>query len=184
MKTRLLFLCTFLMLCCIQLNAQKVYTKNGSVSFFSTSSMENISASNNQLMSVLNVPSGELQFSLLIKGFHFKKSLMETHFNENYLESDKYPKATFKGKINNITIVNFTKDGTYNVEVSGDLMMHGATNKVTTAGTITVKAGVITATANFKVKLSNYKISIPKIVKDNIAETVDVKISCLYDQKM
>lgn len=146
--------------------------------------MENISADNNQVLSVLNIPTGDLQFSLLIKSFHFKKSLMETHFNEDYMESDKFPKASFKGKINNLSKVNFAADGTYSVEVSGDLTMHGITNKTTTSGTITVKSGVITAAANFKVKLADYKISIPKIVKDNIAEIVDVKVSCVYDQKM
>jgi len=184
MKNKTIFLFPFLILFFTALNAQKVYTKNGSVSFFSTSPLENISADNSQVMSVLNIPTGDMQFSVLIKSFHFKKSLMETHFNENYMESDKYPKATFKGKINDLTKVNFTADGTYTVEVSGDLTMHGVSNKTTTQGTITIKSGVITASANFKVRLADYKISIPKIVKDNIAEVVDVKISCLYDQKM
>ena len=109
---------------------------------------------------------------------------MEEHFNENYMESSKYPKATFKGKINDLSKVNFTTDGTYTVEVTGDLTMHGITNKTTTTGTITVSSGVITATSMFKVKLSDYKISIPKIVKDNIAEVVDVKVSCVYDKKL
>lgn len=135
-------------------------------------------------MSVLTLPTGDLQFSVLIKSFHFKKSLMEEHFNENYMESDKYPKASFKGKINDLSNVNFTKDGVYTVEVSGDLTMHGVTNKISTPGTITVRSGIITAAADFKLKLADYKISIPKIVKDNIAEVIDIKLSCLYDQKM
>ena len=109
---------------------------------------------------------------------------METHFNEDYMESDKYPKASFKGKINDLSKVNFTKDGVYTVEVSGDLTMHAVTNKITTSGTITVKSGVITAASDFKIKLADYKISIPKIVKDNISEVIDIKISCLYDQKI
>ena len=109
---------------------------------------------------------------------------MEEHFNENYLESDKYPKASFKGKINDLSKANFTKDGVYTVEVSGDLTMHGVTNKISTPGTITVRSGIITAAADFKLKLADYKISIPKIVKDNIAEVIDIKLSCLYDQKM
>ena len=184
MKTKALFIFPFLILICFFLGAQKVYTKNGSVSFFSTSPLENISANNNQVMSVLTLPTGDLQFSVLIKSFHFKKSLMETHFNETYMESDKYPKASFKGKVNDLSKVNFTKDGTYNVEVSGDLTMHGVTNKATTPGTITVRSGIITADANFKLKLADYKISIPKIVKDNIAEVIDIKVSCAYDQKL
>ena len=184
MKTKAIFILPFLILPCFLLSAQKLYTKNGSVSFFSASPLENISANNNQVMSVLTLPTGDLQFSVLIKSFHFKKSLMEEHFNENYMESDKYPKASFKGKINDLSKANFTKDGVYTVEVSGDLTMHGVTNKISTPGTITVRSGVITAAADFKLKLADYKISIPKIVKDNIAEVIDIKLSCLYDQKM
>lgn len=184
MQTRVVFILIMFITAGFSVTAQKVYTKNGAISFFSKASIENISAENNQVMSVLVLPSGELQFSVLVKSFHFKKSLMEEHFNENYMESSKYPKATFKGKINDLSKVNFTTDGTYTVEVTGDLTMHGITNKTTTTGTITVSSGVITATSMFKVKLSDYKISIPKIVKDNIAEVVDVKVSCVYDKKL
>ncbi|MEP7144590.1 MAG: YceI family protein [Ferruginibacter sp.] len=164
--------------------AQKYYTKNGNISFFSTTNLENISADNNQVVSVLNAQNGELQFSVLIKGFHFKKALMEEHFNENYLESDKFPKATFKGNITDIAKINFTADGSYNTTVTGDLTIHGVTQKVSSNGVITVKAGKINATAKFKAKPSDYNISIPKLVKDNIAETIEVTVNCDYDQKM
>jgi len=184
MKVRIIFISIMLITAGLSLSAQKIYTKNGAISFFSKAPVENISADNNQVMSVLTLSSGELQFSLLIKGFHFKKSLMEEHFNENYLESHKYPKATFKGKINDLSKVNFTTDGNYTVEVSGDLAMHGITNKITATGIISVKSGMISATSKFKIKLSDYNISIPGIVKDNIAQVVDVTVSCLYDQKI
>src|SRR5437868_4715809 len=94
-----------------QLFAQKVYTKNGNISFFSKSPIENISANNNQVMSVLSVPTGEMQFSVLIKSFHFEKALMEEHFNENYLESNKFPKAIFKGAVLDMSKINLAKDG-------------------------------------------------------------------------
>ena len=184
MKSRALIILTVLMTASLFASAQKVYTKNGSVSFFSKASIENISAENNQVMSVLTIPTGELQFSVFINAFHFKKSLMEEHFNEDYMESNKYPKAIFKGKINDPSKVNFTTDGNYTVEVSGDLTMHGVTNKVTATGTISIKSGVATASSDFKIKLADYKISIPSIVKDNIAPVVDVKISCVYNQKL
>jgi hypothetical protein len=164
--------------------AQKVYTKNGNISFFSKASLENIEASNNQVMSILNTQNGELQFSVLIKAFHFDKALMEEHFNENYLESNKFPKATFKGTIGDLSKVNFSADGVYPVTVSGDLTIHGVTKKVTTTGSVTVKGGKINADSKFMVKLADYGVSIPKLVKDNIAETVEVKVNCLYDQKM
>jgi hypothetical protein len=165
-------------------SAQKYYTKNGSISFFSKTSLENISADNNQVVSVLNSATGELQFSLLIKNFHFKKSLMEEHFNENYLESDQYPKATFKGNIADLAKVNFTTDGSYNVSVSGDLTIHGVTQKISSTATITVKAGMINATSKFNARPADYNITIPKVVRDNIAETIEVTVSCNYDQKM
>jgi len=164
--------------------AQKYYTKNGSISFFSKTNLENISADNNQAVSVLNTQTGELQFSLIIKNFHFKKALMEEHFNENYLESEKFPKASFKGTIADIAKVNFTTDGVYPVTVAGDLTIHGITQKVTTNGTVTVKAGKINATSKFNAKPADYNISIPKLVKDNISETIEVTVNCDYDQKM
>lgn len=164
--------------------AQKFFTKNGSVSFFSKTNMEDIKADNNQVLSVLNSQTGELQFSVLVKSFHFEKALMEEHFNENYMESDKFPKSSFKGNIADISKVNFTTDGTYPVSVSGDLTMHGATNKVTTQGKIIIQGGKITGTSVFKVTLADYKIVIPKLVETNISKTIEITVSCLYDQKM
>ncbi|MBL0357792.1 MAG: YceI family protein [Chitinophagaceae bacterium] len=165
-------------------SAQKYYTKNGNVSFFSKTNMENIKADNNQVMSVLNPQTGELQFSLLVKSFHFPKALMEEHFNENYLESDKFPKSTFKGTINDISKVNFASDGTYPVTVSGELTIHGVTNTATTKGNIIIKGGKITGTAIFIVALADYKVAIPKLVENNISKTIEITVNCLYDQKM
>ncbi len=164
--------------------AQKIYTKNGNISFFSKSPLENITADNNQVMSVLNTQTGEMQFSVLVKGFHFEKALMQEHFNENYMESEKYPKSTFKGNLADVSKVNFKKDGTYPVSVIGDLSIHGVTNKVSVPGTITVKGGNITSNAKFTVRLADYKISVPKVVRDNIAENIEITVACRYDQKM
>ncbi len=174
----------FLMACNFNMAAQKIYTKNGSISFFSKAPIENISASNGQVVAIVNEGTGDVQFSVLIKGFHFKKSLMEEHFNENYMESNKFPKALFKGKITDLPKINFTTDGNYSVTVAGDLTIHGVTKPVTTPVTFSVKAGAVSANAKFNVKLSDYDISIPAIVKDNIAKTVEVTVSCEFDQKM
>jgi len=183
MKT---FILSALCLITISYNAtaQKIYTKNGNISFFSKTNMEDIKADNNQVMSVLNTQTGELQFSVLIKSFQFQKALMEEHFNENYLESGKYPKATFKGTIADIRKVNLTADGTYPVSVSGDLTMHGVTNKVTTKGKIVVTGGKITGNTIFSVALADYKIEVPKLVENNIAKNIEITVNCLYDQKM
>lgn len=163
--------------------AQLFFTKNGKISFFSKTSMENIEAVNNQVVSVLNIKTGDMAFSVLINGFLFKKSLMQEHFNENYMESEKYPKAGFKGTVTDFSKIDFIKDGIYPVSVSGDLSIHGITNKVTVSGTISIKSGSITASALFKVLLQDYKISVPKLVEDNISKSIDIKMDCNYIPK-
>ena len=175
-----------LVFCTVYVNctAQLYYTKNGRTSFFSSAPLEDIKADNNQVISIINASTGDIRFSLLNNAFHFKKSVMEVHFNESYMESTKYPKSSFKGKINDLSKVNFKVDGNYPVVVSGELTIHGITNKVNASGTISINAGIITATSKFPVKLADYKISIPRIVKDNISEVVDVNVSCVYDKKM
>lgn len=182
MKT-LLSLAAFLLLSS-QLFAQKSYTKNGSILFFSKSPLENIDSKNNQVMSVLNTQTGDIQFSVIIKAFHFKKALMEVHFNENYMESTKFPKATFKGAVTELSKISFAIDGSYTVSVSGDMTIHGVTKKITAPGLITVKNGVPSAASKFSVKLADYNITIPKLVKDNISEKIDITVACTYDQKM
>jgi polyisoprenoid-binding protein YceI len=164
--------------------AQKFYTKNGNISFNSKATLETIAATSNQVTAIVVPATGDMQFSVLVNTFHFEKALMEEHFNETYMESSKYPKASFKGKIDDISKVNFTKDGTYSVTVTGDMTMHNVTKKTTTPGTVTIKGGKISASSEFSIKLADYKISIPKVVKNNIAETVKIKVACSYDQKM
>lgn len=180
MKTLFLILATSLFLSSTAA-AQNYVTKNGKISFFSKTDIENISAVNNQVVSVLTPKTASIAFSVLINGFLFKKALMQEHFNENYMESAKYPKASFKGTITDITKVDFTKDGTYNVTVTGDLNIHNVTNKVTVPGTIAIKGGKISANTTFKVKLDDYKISVPKVVEGNISKTIEIKVDCNYE---
>jgi len=162
--------------------AQTYLTKNGKISFFSKTSMENIEAVNNQVVSVLS-KTGSLQFSVQITGFLFKKALMQEHFNEDYMESDKYPKATFKGTITDISKVDFSKDGNYTVSVSGSLTLHNVTNKVTVPGTISISGGKVNATSTFNVLVADYKIDIPKVVQNNISKTIEIKVDCNYQPK-
>lgn len=163
--------------------AQTYFTKNGKISFFSRTSMENIDAVNNQVVSVLDSKSGTIQFSVLMSGFIFKKALMQEHFNEKYIESEKFPKGLFKGKITDLSKVDFTKDGTYNVTVAGDLTIHGVTNKVSVPGTITMSGGKLSANATFKVLLADYKIEIESTVKNNISNSIEIKVDCNYQLK-
>lgn len=163
--------------------AQVYITKNGSISFFSKTSMENIQAQNNQVVSIVNLEKGDIAFSVLIKGFVFKKALMQEHFNEDYLESDKYQKATFRGLIENITSLSSRADGSYPVNVSGELIMHGVARKVTIPGKITIAGGKVSAHAEFNVLLSNYNISVPKLVENNISPTIRIQMDCKYEPR-
>jgi len=168
----------------ITAGAQSLYmTKAGKVSFNSRSSVEKIEADNNEVSSVINTQTGDMVFAILLKSFHFDRALMEEHFNENYVESDKFPKSTFKGKISNLSAINFTKDGNYPAVVEGDLTMHGVTKKVSSNGTLTVKAGKIAAYAKFSVKLKDFDISIPSLVADKISQDIDIIVDCKYDPK-
>lgn len=108
---------------------------------------------------------------------------MEEHFNENYLESSKFPKATFNGKILNLNKVNFKVSGTYEVEVGGDLTIHGVKQYQTATGTIIVSADKIEATSNLVIKLSDHKIEIPALVAEKISKTVEINVNCIYAPK-
>ncbi len=164
-------------------DAQMYYTKNGSISFFSKSSLQDIQADNNQVLSVLNAQSGAIQFSLLNNAFHFPKAKMEEDFNENYIESAKYPKSTFKGMITDISKVNFGADGKYAVTVNGELSIHGISKNITSPATITIKNGNVSAFASFHVLVKDYKINIPSIVVNKIAENIEVTVNCNYQKK-
>ena len=162
---------------------QLYFTKNGRLSFFSKTPIENISADNNQVLSVLNVQTGVLQFSVLNNAFYFPKAKMQEDFNENYMETYKYPMSTFRGNITDISNVDISKDGSYNVSVKGDLSIHGVTKSITVPATITVTGGKISAASSFKVLVKDYNISVPTIVTNKIAETIEVTVSCNYEKK-
>jgi hypothetical protein len=163
------------------INGQKYFTKTGHISFFSDTPIEKIEAHNKSSNCVLDVATGKLEFAALIKGFQFEKALMQEHFNENYMDSNKFPKASFKGQIDQYKSIDTTKDGKYNVKVSGDLTIHGVTNKITTDAIIVVKAGKIEADASFDIKVADYGIVVPSLVKDQIAKTVKIKIDSTLD---
>jgi polyisoprenoid-binding protein YceI len=157
--------------------AQKYMTKNGNIKFYSETPMETIEANNNQVNAALDTQTGDLVFKVLIKSFQFEKALMQEHFNENYMESDKFPNSTFKGKIANLSSIGFSKEGTYEAVIEGDMTIHGVTKKISEKGTFTVKAGdKIHGSSIFNVKPADYEIKIPGTVVKNIAETLEVTV--------
>lgn len=159
---------------------QKYFTKTGKINFDATtaSSPEKIEGVNRTATCVVDTRTGNMQFALLMKGFEFERALMEEHFNENYVESHKFPKAEFKGAISNNEAVNYSKDGTYTIKVKGKLTMHGETKDVETDGKLVIQNGKITATADFNVLLADFKVSIPGLVADKVAKTAKISVTC------
>ena len=178
MKNSVLF--TLVLFLSLTLNAQKYSGKNGYIGFFSSTPVEDIKADNNQVASIIDAATGDIVFQVLIKSFRFDKALMEEHFNENYMNSEVYPKSTFKGKIVNISQVDFAKPGVYPVLVEGEMSMHGVTNLLSTSGTIEVLKDGIVANSNFKLKPEDYKIEIPGIVRDKIAKEIELTVDVKY----
>lgn len=170
---KLLVLSTALLLT-ITVSAQtKYFTKKGKITFSSAAPKgEGVEAVNNRVTSVLEVATGKIEFLALINAFEFEKAKMQEHFNESYLESKKFPKAIFKGTITNMSTVDLKKDGTYNVDIEGDMTIHGVTKKITAKGVITVKGGKISATADLDIALADYQIKSPKT--DQVIKTTVV----------
>ncbi len=167
----------------ILLSAQRIFTRNANVSFDATSnaSLEEVDAKSNTGTIVIDAATGAVEAAVLMKSFQFEKALMQEHFNENYAESSKYPKAVFKGKMTDASAVNFTKDGTYKTAVTGNLTMHGQTKTVNAPATITVKGGKVSAQTDFTVALVDYDIAIPSLVADKVAKIVKVSFGGALD---
>lgn len=170
---------TTTLLSIVSLKAQdKYFTKSGRITFVSKAPLENIDGNHKSVTCVLDTKTGMMQFAVLMKGFEFEKALMQEHFNENYVESHKYPKAEFKGQVVNNSEINYAKDGTYSAKVKGTLTMHGETKEVETTGNVVVKPGKLQAGAEFIILLSDYKIEIPKVVKDKVSNSVKIAVDC------
>jgi hypothetical protein len=176
MKLMFAFAC-WLVMNVSHIDAQgKFYTKSARITFFSSTSMEDIEAINKNAVAVLDANTGDIQFAVLMKGFEFKKALMQEHFNRNYVESDKFPRAEFKGRVVNNSEVNYQANGSYPVQAAGKLTIHGQTKDIQTPGTIVISDGKITLKAIFHVTVADYNISIPKLYRDNISNSIRVTV--------
>lgn len=160
--------------------AQKHLTKTGTIGIHSQTPAFNILASNKKVASILNVETGDVVASTLVRSFKFAEALVEEHFNENYMETHKFPKAIFKGKITNYKSVDFTKDGTTDIVIEGKLTIHGVTNYIKENGTVTIKDGKITAKTTFNVSLAAYKVEVEKAYKHAIKDDIELKILFNY----
>jgi polyisoprenoid-binding protein YceI len=164
-----------------QSKAQLFITTNGEVSFYSKTPMEDIDAVNKSVSSIINTATNEVAVQMRITNFVFPNKLMQEHFNENYLESEKFPSATFKGKIKESVDLNIA--GTYPISATGSATIHGVTRPIELKGTIVSTGSTLALTCQFEVKLVDYKIDIPKIVFAKIAEIIKVSARMNYAKK-
>jgi polyisoprenoid-binding protein YceI len=165
-------------------NAQKYFTRSGMISFYSEAPVEKIEAVNNKVTSVVDFENSKMEFAVLIKAFQFEKSLMQEHFNENYMESSKFPKAIFKGtfEADSAITINIKDDGIYPVKIKGDLTIHGVTKPIEATANFIIKGGVINGNAEFNVLVADYDIEIPAVVRDNIAKEVKITVTNKYEE--
>ncbi|GAB2853511.1 YceI family protein [Hymenobacter ruber] len=159
----------------------KYMTKTGRVSFFSATPIEDIEAKSQQTAAILDFGTSQLAFSVPIKSFVFRRTLMQEHFNENYMESDKFPKATFTGRFVGFDAATLPTAGPHNVQVEGDLTLHGVTHHIQVPASVELKGGQLMAFATFPVASADYNIEIPLLVRNNIAKVVTVRVALSCD---
>ncbi|MEX2568269.1 MAG: YceI family protein [Cyclobacteriaceae bacterium] len=156
---------------------QKYFSDQNHVSFFSEAPLENIEAHTYNTRSIFDLETGKIAFTIPIRTFEFEKSLMQQHFNEKFMESDKYPRAKFSG-----VVENYHKDqGIQEVEAKGEIEIHGITKEISVPGEMEIDGNQIKITTKFPLKVADFEIKIPKVVARNIAETVDVNLEFNYD---
>ncbi|MEP2024948.1 MAG: YceI family protein [Reichenbachiella sp.] len=162
--------------CCFSTFAQKYISHHSNVHFYSSAPVEDIEAVNSQSQSAIDLSNGGFAFAVPNNQFEFKKSLMQEHFNENYMESEKYPKSTFIGKLKNWMLFSGEKE----VVASGDLTIHGVTKKVDIPAKLNIQNDQLIVDGVFPIALAEYKIKIPKALFYNIADTVQVTVHFEY----
>ena len=181
LKKKLVIALAFLITAFAGFSQGKYFTKTGKIDFSSKAPLEDIEAKNKTVTAVIDSKSGAVQFAVQMKGFEFEKQLMQQHFNENYIESDKYPKGEFRGTITNNSGINYSKEVTYPDSVIGKLTIHGVTRNVETSGNVKVTGGKLEVTSSFNIRLSDYKISIPAVVKDKVSNSIRITVNCRMD---
>jgi hypothetical protein len=162
--------------------AQSIFSiKSGKISFFAGTPMEDIDAVNSSIKSFFNITTGEVVISMSNKDFIFKRALMQEHFNENYMESEKYPKSEFKGKVVGIENYSLSTTGSYKVQVEGTLTIHGVAKPRKIDVNIENKNGVLIVDSKFDILLTDHNIERPQIVWQKIAEIVQTTLSLSYE---
>ncbi len=160
--------------------AQKYYSKNAVIRFHCNSKAEKIDAVNSTATTVMELTSGKIEFAALVNAFVFEKALMQEHFNENYMESSKFPKAVFKGSFADAQNLKLSTPGTYKTTVNGELTLHGVTRQVSAPVEFVVDDKGIHGSTMFMVKCSDFDITIPSVVKNTVSNDVEIKVKADY----
>lgn len=172
MRIRFIISLIFISFNSLLFSQEKYLTKQGYISFYSHTPVEDIKAENKQVLSIIDLSTGEIAISILMKSFVFEKALMQEHFNENYVESDKFPKATFTGEIQDLEEV---LSGDHHLaEIEGELTIHGITKPVQIEAKADTDGEKIGLKGKFMITVADYDIKIPAIVRNNIAREVEV----------
>ena len=166
------------MLCASTSFSQVIVCKNGNISFFQETPVEDIDGRSTKLVSVIDTKTNIIAYKVEMTSFQFEKSLMQDHFNENYVESGKYPYTVFKGQITEA--IDWTKDGTYQITAIGMLNMHGVTKTITEKGNLNIRNGEVTLHNVFTIKFTDYGVEIPSLLIRQLSNTVEVTVNCGY----
>lgn len=180
---KVIFTLAFTLLTIGLLSAQPLIDREGTASFYSEAPLEDIEATNKEVMGAIDLKEGTLAVSMFIKKFRFERSLMEEHFNENYLESDKFPKATFKGKIKDFANMDFEKGGSFEAEAEGEIEIHGVRKPLIAKVQFQVSPSSVKSTTEFEISVADHDVDIPKLVIKNIAEVVLVKAAFNFSRQ-
>jgi hypothetical protein len=160
---------------------EKYRTQSGTAYFYSKAPIEDIEATSNNLVGILDPNTNKFAFAIIINTFKFKNSLMQKHFNEDYMESDKFPKAIFSGEI--LENLDLSKDTSMPVTLKGKLNIHGVEKERELPGHISLKSGKLNFNSSFPVALKDHDIKVPKLLIKNIAEVIDVQVSGTMELK-
>jgi hypothetical protein len=173
----------FLILLNSSVFAQKKFTSDkGEISFTSNASLELINATSKKVQGIIDPNTSQFAFIVKVQSFEgFNSSLQQKHFNDKYMESDKYYDATYTGKI--IDPVDFTKDGTYDVRAKGNMVIHGKKQERIIPSKLQIDKGVVTVHSNFEVPLADHGIQVPEVVSQKIATIIIVKLDVTFTQK-
>lgn len=179
MKKELIF-CAFLLMSVATVSQNVYFTRTGHIYFISQTDAIDIDADNNQVAGFFDIEKGELQFAVLIQGFEFSLATAKEHFNESYMESGKFPKASFKGKIEDIEKIDLTEPGVYQVNVTGNITIRGITKFIEVPAEIDVSGQTINARSAFKLAIADFDIKVPKLVEHRVAKQVNVEVDMNY----